>query len=130
MPIENINVIDLIAHDPATDEVALVMTEPRPWFGSDAQLFQFQEKLNTYLSFALDGEMLEAYPQFEGKKVRLQLECQAKPDPRTQEFISVVQRQISFQEIKFEVKIVPGPAAGAVEKTGCDGSCDCGGAEQ
>ena len=107
MSIEHINIIDLVAHDPATDEVVLAMSEPRPWTGSDAQLFQFQEKLNTYLSFALDGEMLEAYPQFAGKKVRLRLECAASPDPRTQDCIEKVRRQIAFQEIEFEV-VLPG----------------------
>ena len=107
MSIETTNVIDLVAHDPATDEVVLVMNEPRPWSGSDQQLFQFQEKLNTYLSFALDGEMHEAYPQFTGKKLRLQLETAFEPDPRTLDCIALVKRQIAFQELDFIVKIVP-----------------------
>jgi len=105
MSIEAMNVIDLVAHDPATDEVVLVMNEPRPWLGSDLQLFQFQEKLNTYLAFALDGEMFEAYPQFIGKKLRLQLESPFQPDSRTLDFIAVVQRQIAFQDLTFQVKV-------------------------
>ena len=105
MPIEAMNVIDLVAHDPATDEVVLVMTEPRAWSGSDKQLFEFQEKLNTYLGFALDGEMHEAYPQFTGKTVRVQLESPFQPDPRTLACIERVRRQIAVQEVKFGVKV-------------------------
>jgi len=129
MAIENINILDLIAHDPATDEIVLVMSEPRAWSGSNAQLFQFQEKLNTYLSFVLDGEMTEAYPQFAGKKVRLRLECTGQPDPRTQEFIEKARRQLSFQEIKFEVKTVPQLAAAGPEtgKSSCGNGCGCEG---
>lgn len=106
MPIEDAHTIDMIAHDPATDEIALVMRESRPWNSSDGRLFQLQEKINTYLSFALDGEMTEAYPEFVGKKARLQLECPEQPDARTLDFIEVVRRQIAFQEIRFVIKIV------------------------
>lgn len=106
MSVEHANIIDLIAHDPATDEVTLIMKEPRIWDGSDQRLFQLQEKINTYLSFALDGEMAEDYPQFAEKKFRLQLEAPASPDARTMQFIGVVQKQIAFQDIRFVIKIV------------------------
>src|SRR5436309_14461116 len=101
MPIEQANVIDIIAHDAESDEVVLAMSETRPWSGSDAQLFQLQEKLNAYLSFALDGEMAEAYPHFSGKKLRLELRCASPPDARTSQLIGAVRRQIAFQGIKF-----------------------------
>jgi hypothetical protein len=81
------------------------MIEARPWDGSDEQLFQLQEKLNAYLSFALDGEMAEAYPHFAGKPLRLRLDCHAPPDTRTQEMLDAVSRQIAFQEIRFEVRV-------------------------
>ena len=114
--LEHAHVIDVIAHDPKTDEVALIMYEPREWSGSDAQLFQLQEKINTYLSFALDGEMAESYPAFVGKTVRLQLECAEPPDVRALEFIGMVRDQIAFQGIKFEIRV-----------TG-QSSCGCGSA--
>ncbi len=111
------NVIDIVAHDPATGEVALVMTETRPWDGSDERLFQLQEKINAYLSFALDGEMAEAYPQFVGKPLRLQLDTAAPPDSRSLQMIEAVRRQIAFQDIKFEVRITGGKSCG--EACGC-----------
>lgn len=120
MSLEQTNSIDLIAHDPQTDEVVLVMVEKRPWDGSDLQLFQFQEKLNTYLSFALDGEMAEAYPHFNGKKVRVQLECLENPDARLAEFIDLVKRQVAFQDIEFVVKV-------SLKAGDSCGSCGCGG---
>jgi hypothetical protein len=120
MALEHTNVIDLIAHDPQTDEVVLVMVEKRAWDGSDLQLFQFQEKLNTYLSFALDGEMAEAYPHFAGKKLRVQLECLEHPDARMNEFIDLVKRQIGFQGVDFVVKV-------SLKAGDSCGSCGCGG---
>ena len=62
-----IGVIDVIAHDPKTGEVVLVMNEPNEWDGSDEQLLALQERFNAYVSFLLDGEMAEAHPELAGK---------------------------------------------------------------
>jgi hypothetical protein len=99
--------IDVIAQDPQTGVVVLVMREPRPWDGGERQLFELQEKINAYLSFALDGEMAAAYPQFAGKPVRLRLDCAQPPSPRAGQLIAAVRRQVAFQEIAFDVRVVP-----------------------
>lgn len=120
--VENAHVIDVISFDEKTGEVALVMREARPWDGSDLRLFQLQEKINAYLSFALDGEMAEAYPAFVGKEIRLQLDCAAPPDHRALDFIGIVREQIGYQGIKFEVKV------GAIEIAPGQNGCACGSA--
>lgn len=124
--IEQTDVIDVIAHDPATDVVTLIMRESRPWDGSDQQLFQLQEKINTYLSFALDGEMVEAYPQFTGKPVRLQLDCHGMPDERVRGFLQHVRDQIAFQEIDLQVRVFShGSHEGERPSGGCGSGCGC-----
>ncbi len=104
--LEFAHVIDVVAFD-ANGGVVLVMTEARPWDGSDERLFQLQEKVNAYLSFALDGEMVEAYPQAAGKPFRLRLKCATEPDPRTRHFIGVIRKQIGYQHISFDVAVTP-----------------------
>lgn len=121
MALEQTAVIDIIAHDAATDEVVLTMIESRPWSGSDEQLFQLQEKLNAYLSFALDGEMVEAYPHFAGKKLRIELRSPAPPDARTVQLVAAAQRQIAFQDIKLIVVL------GQKPEGECGGGCACHG---
>ena len=118
--VENAHVIDVISFDEKRGEVALVMREARPWDGSDLRLFQLQEKVNAYLSFALDGEMAEAYPAFVGKNIRLQLESVTPPDHRTLHFIEIVREQIGFQGIKFAI-VVPDQAGCA-----CGSATPCG----
>jgi hypothetical protein len=112
------HIIDLVAHDPATDEVALVMTEDRRWTGGAPQLFQLQEKINAYLSFALDGEMAEAYPQFQRKLVRLQLDTVFPLSHDAEAMIDVVRRQIAFQGLRFEVRVT-GEACNSSSSCGC-----------
>jgi len=115
--VEHAHVIDLLAHDSKTGEVALIMLEERPWDGSELRLFQLQEKINAYLSFALDGEMAEAYPQFDGQKIRLQLDCLGMPGSDVVGFLSAVREQIAFQGINLEVRVMG--------EGGCGAGCGC-----
>ena len=117
--LEFAHVIDVVAFDAATGDVVLIMTETRPWDGSDERLYQLQEKVNAYLSFALDGEMAETYPDAAAKPFRLRLKCASEPDPRTLRFIEVIRRQIAYQHIPFEVAV---NAAGTASPSAFDPS--------
>ncbi len=115
--VEHAHVIDIVAHDAKSDEVTLIMLEPRPWDGTELRLFQLQEKINAYLSFALDGEMAEAYPALMDKKLRLRLDCVTYPDDAVVGFLDHVRKQIAFQGIDLEVCVA---TAG-----GCGPDCGC-----
>ena len=115
--VEHAHVIDIVAHDAQTGEFALIMLEQRPWDGSELQMFQLQEKLNAYLSFALDGEMAEAYPDLSKLPLRIQIDCAAMPEGAILEFLNHVHDQIAFQDIKLEVRVM---GAG-----GCGPGCGC-----
>ena len=103
--VEHAGVIDMITHDAKRGEVTLVMVEPRPWDGSELRLFQLQEKLNAYVSFALDGELAEAYPKLAGLPLRLLLECATYPDNDTVTFLERVREQLGFQQIDLQVLV-------------------------
>src|ERR1700757_2353686 len=100
-----VGVIDVIAHDPKTDEVVLVMNEPNEWDGSDEQLLALQERFNAYVSFLLDGEMAEAHPEFAGKRARIELRCAHMPDTQALELLGLIHDPLAFQEIKLEVVV-------------------------
>jgi hypothetical protein len=99
------SIIDLIAHDPKTDEVVLVMNEPRGWDGSDARLHELQERFNAYASFLLDGELTEAQPELAQKRARIEVRCAHMPDTRALELLGMIHDQLEFQEIKMEVVV-------------------------
>ena len=98
-------IIDVIAHDAKTGEVVLVMNESNAWNGSDARLLGLQERFNTYVSFLLDGEMVEAHPDLAGKPVRIEVRCAHMPDARALELLGMIHDQLAFQEIKMEVVV-------------------------
>jgi len=114
--VANPAVIDLFGMDGKTGEVVLAMHEPRTWDGSDERLHQLQEKFNAYVSFVLDGEMLAAHPELEGKRTRIELRCDHMPDERALELLNLIHDQIALQDIKMEV---------VVRQQGCGDACSC-----
>jgi hypothetical protein len=118
--LEHAGVLDAFAHDTRTDKLVLAMYEDRPWLGEEIQLFQFQEKLNAYVSFVLDGELNEAYPELAGKGVEIQLRTVHEPDAKAFDLIRRVREQLDLQRITFEVVRID------EEESGCgDPGCDC-----
>jgi len=98
-------VIDVIAHDPKTDEAVLVMNQPNEWDRSDEQLLLLQERFNAYVSFLLDGEMASGHPELAGKPARIEVRCTQMPDSRALELLGLIHDQLAFQDIKMEVVI-------------------------
>ena len=111
MSVEDSNTIDFVAHDP-NGEVVLVMVEGREWDGSDARLFELQEKINSYVSFALDGQLIEQHPELLGKPVRLELRCSRLPDPKTADFLGMVQKKLEEEGLGFSVQEIRDDSTG------------------
>ncbi len=123
--VENPRSLDALADDHETGEAVLIMVEPRAWDGSEERLFQLQEKVNAYLSFALDGEMTDAFPHLAGRPLRLQLDSAVPPDPPAEAFIHRIREHIALQGIKFAVRIVGEPGPEAAGEGSCGAGCGC-----
>jgi hypothetical protein len=105
--VENAKVIDLISADPAADKVVLTMVERRPWGASPRQFQQIEEKINRYMGYVLDGFLADHYPQFEGKKVQLRLECAEEPHGEAILFVQAAARAASDHGLEFVVTVKP-----------------------
>jgi len=128
--LEHPGVLDTFTHDTHADTLVLAMYENRLWEGDEAQHHQLVGKLNAYLSFILDGEMVKAYPQFVGKPVKIQLRTVCEPDEKAYALIRRIREEIALRDIGFEVIPVAadeqpqgGPGA---ENPSAGGGCGCG----
>ena len=63
------------------------------WDGSDHLLLLLQEKLYNYLAFIADGEL--ARTRLGQSRWQVAVECQAEPDPRTQELLRTAADQFT-----------------------------------
>jgi len=108
--VENAKIIDLITVDPATEKVVLVMIERRPWQASPQQLAQIEEKINRYLGYVLDGFLAEQYPQYEGRRVTLRLDCAEPPHGEAVDFLRAAAHAIGKEGLELVVNVAPPPA--------------------
>src|SRR5437868_13640209 len=102
---DRVGKIDMIAHDPKTDEAVLVMNELEPWTGSDERLLELQERFNAYVSFLLDGEFAERDPTLAQKRARIEVRCGHLPDASATDLLGNIHDQLAHQEIRLEVVV-------------------------
>ena len=105
--VENPKVVDLIGVDPVSDKVVLTMIERRPWGADQRQFQQIEEKINRYMGYALDGFLAEHYPQYEGKRVQIRLECAEEPHGEAVLFVQAAARAASDHGLELVVAVAP-----------------------
>ncbi|HET6210994.1 MAG TPA: DUF6572 domain-containing protein [Jatrophihabitans sp.] len=104
MPVDNPNVVDLIIHDPASGEFALIMVADWDWaVEPELRLELLRRKIENYLAFAQDGDLVAQYPQAEGQPVRLQLDTVHPLSPAAAELVAGWRGRLIEQWIPFDV---------------------------
>lgn len=68
-------VINLINHNPKTDEVTLVLVETERWGKAPDVLDRLRAKLDGYVRFVVSGQFARDYPALAGKRVRFRIDC-------------------------------------------------------
>ena len=104
--VANPRVVDLIGLDSESDEVFLLMLEERPWGSHPEQLRQLENKFNAYLGYLLDGFLAREYPQYEGKRVRFQLDCANSPEGEAKAFLNAARNFAENEGIRFVVNVI------------------------
>jgi len=103
--VHNPKVIDLISRDEETGAVVLTMLEPRPWGAAQNQVRQVEEKFNSYLQYALGGNLEHDYPQYAGAPVTFRLECAQLPGEQETAFLDAVVKFAAQENIEFIVVV-------------------------
>ena len=68
-------VINLITHNPKTDDITLVLVETEPWGRDGDRLDTLRAKLDAYVTFVASGQFARDYPKLAGKRVRFRIDC-------------------------------------------------------
>lgn len=105
--VEHPQVIDLVTHDPSTDEYALIMVEQRPWNSCPEQPRQLVEKICNYLRFVTSGQFFDLYPQASGRPLRFQLDCFSPPAGQITAVIEETSDKLTGHGVRFIVNILP-----------------------
>lgn len=93
--------LDLVTR--GDDGFRLVLVEDRSLTEDDAPALQ--EKLNNYLGFAIDGGLLEHYPDSRCEKVSIRIDLYALPMPFIFEFVRQYRAAIAQYGVALELTV-------------------------
>jgi hypothetical protein len=81
--------IDLVGVSPDGSTVLIYLVQSTAWTGSDAQVRSLQAKIQNYVGFALDGQLVRTYPKVHGLPWSIVVDCQTgPPDTRSAEVLA------------------------------------------
>jgi hypothetical protein len=104
--IQHPDVVDLVFFDPATDAFVLIMIEDRDWSTGAGHADQLLRKINAYLHFVLDGDLVAQFPDALGKAVRFQLDCGTTPIGECADLIQQAQALLLARGMRLDVNVI------------------------
>jgi hypothetical protein len=104
--VRNPEIIDLISVDEKTGEVVLTMVEDRSWSAVDGGLADLDEKCNRYFVYLLDGFFAEHYPQYRGRRIRVQLDCVEPPPAEAMGLLGGISGFADAHGMEFSIRVI------------------------
>lgn len=95
MTVEQRKIIDFIGINKVEDTVDLVISDHLEWDEKNEHLLILQEKINDYLAAIESGEIVEKYPNAEGKKIVIRVNLKY-PIPETEMVKKFCEKAISI----------------------------------
>ena len=95
------DVVDLVTH--GDDAFRLILVEEQAL--GDADSPALQQKLNNYLGFALDGPLLEHYPDSKERPICIRVDLYAQPSPFIIDFLRQYAGAISAYGVSLELSV-------------------------
>jgi hypothetical protein len=87
MASESVTIVDFVAKGKTPDEWKMVLVEEGLWAGDiNDQLRRVQERLYGCVDGAIYGKLAERFPESNGKKIIVQLDCYNLPKSAVAEF--------------------------------------------
>ena len=87
MAVEQADVVDIVSIDPKTGQVILTVSDHLDWSNTAHHQLILQTKLNKYLAFIESGEILQSYPDSQGRAITIKVIFKYKPDDEGEQFL-------------------------------------------
>jgi hypothetical protein len=86
MSVDNSKVIDSISLD-KEGNVVLTISDHLPWDEKNEHLLILQDKINAYLEFIENGELIENYPDANGREILINIITKYLPNTTAELFL-------------------------------------------
>jgi len=107
MPLDDTKVVDYVGIEDATGKVILTIADAWDWEDVHAHLVALQAKLNAYIAFMEEGELVEAYPQAVGREVAIDVITKFPMHPKGAELLTFAANACRDLELEFRTRLAP-----------------------
>lgn len=97
--------VDLVTQD-AEGGFALILIHAEPWSNDGHDVARLREKLNNYATYALDGQLVDTYPEASGARVRIQVDSVEEPNGDVAELLATARRGLARHSIDLVTTII------------------------
>jgi len=105
MPIENLEVIDVISID-LYGNVVLTISDDLKWDDSSKHLSLLQDKVNSYLNSITNGFLYANYPNAKGRNIVINIAAKYEPDINAKMFLNKLEEILSSSGYGFNFSLL------------------------
>lgn len=108
MSVSTPNVIDLITYNESLGTLFLIMVENRSWSNFEDQMeSEILDKLNYYIAVIDSRALFQKYPDADGAKQSIQLNCLFQPPKEAIGFFDKISSALQEKNIEFIWRFLP-----------------------
>ena len=98
--------MDLLTFNKKDNEFVFHIIEPRAWTDLSTQLAQLRQKVQSYLTYVIDGELVHDYPESIGRGISFRLDCNQPLRDQANRFVDKTAHTLDELGIRFVVKVI------------------------
>lgn len=98
------NSIDAVATQP-DGRALLLIVEEKAWAPGRTPADQLIEKINTYATFVLQGQLVEQHPHVDPERVVILLRCASQPTPDVADVLTAAETGLAAAGIGLSVQV-------------------------
>lgn len=104
MSIQDAEIIDFISMEKGKNKVRLTISDHLEWEANNEHLYLLQNKLNAYIGFIESGELVDTYPDAEGKDILICIVTKHYPNIEGLKFMNTAKKTIEPLGIELTIE--------------------------
>lgn len=113
MALDKVDTVDAVGIEASTDSVVLTIADSWDWSDETSHLFALQAKLNAYIEFIAEGQLVESYPLAAGRKQVIDVITRYPLPTIGTALLDKARELVSDLKIEIRSRCIPSSASGS-----------------
>jgi len=106
MSISRVDKIDLVTRSKEKGNYTLIIVADEPWEDSDEFRYMLQEKINSYVTYFLDGQMKKEYADCKQNRITIKISSTVPIPGHVLTFLSKISEVLYPHGVEIEIEIL------------------------